>query len=163
MKGAIIFSGQYGSTEQYANWIDEACDLPVFNTEAPYADLSDYDYLVLGSSVIVYKLTIRKWVKKHLPELLDKPVILFTVSGSPAGPELDQRVANSLPEKLVSHMEHFALRGRMNPKTVTRWHRILLRIGAWANKDPQAKKEELEGFDYMDRSVLSRWCSGFSS
>lgn len=154
MNGAIFFSGQYGSTAQYANWIGEATGLPVFDVKDRNADPSKYDFLVLGSSVIVFKLTIRKWVKANWNSIENKPVILFTVSGASAGPKLDGWVADSLPKDLVACMEHVALRGRMNPKELPWWTRLILRIGAWNNKDPEARKQELEGFDFMDKSCI---------
>ena len=153
MNGAIIFSGQYGSTAQYAHWISDATGLPVFDVkDAP--DPARYDFLVLGSSVIVYKLTIGDWVERHLPKLLDRPVILYSVSGAPAGEKLDGWIKACLPASLVSHMRHVALRGRMDPKTVSLIDRIFLLIGAWGNKDPEARKQELEGFDFMDQSSV---------
>ena len=51
-------------------------------------------------------------------------------------------------------MEHVALRGRMDPNKLGWWVRMILKIGAWKNDDPEAKKEELEGFDYMDKSGI---------
>jgi len=83
--GAIFFSGQYGSTAQYAEWIGEATGLPVFNVNETNADPANYDFLVFGSSVIVHKLLIRKWVKRHLTDIEHKPVILCTVSGARQG------------------------------------------------------------------------------
>lgn len=154
MNGAIFFSGQYGSTAQYANWISEATGLPVFDVKDRDADPSRYDFLVLGSSVVIYKLTIRKWVKKHLAQIEDKPLILFTVSGAPAGPALDDWVAKSLPERLVARMDHVALRGRLDMKAMSWWTRLLLRIGAWRNDDPEEKKHELEGFDFVDQPSI---------
>ena len=56
MKGAIFFSTKYGSTAQYANWIGEATGLPVFNVKDADADLSTYDFLILGSPILYYKL-----------------------------------------------------------------------------------------------------------
>ena len=85
----FFFSGQYGSTSQYAKWISEATGLPVHDVNDTNADPSKYDFLILGSSVIIYKLTIRKWVEQSLASIENKPVILFTVSGASAGPKLD--------------------------------------------------------------------------
>jgi len=154
MKGAIFFSGQYGSTAQYADWIGEATGLPVFDVSDANGDPSRYDFLVLGSSVIIHKLTIQKWVKRNLASIENKPVILFTVSGAPSGPKLDTWIAVSLPENLISKMEHVALRGRLDHKEISWWTRFILKIGAWKNDDPQAKKEELEGFDFMDKASI---------
>ncbi len=50
---------------------------------------------------------------------------------------------------------HIALRGRLDPKTLSVWRRILLRIGAWTDKDHEARREELEGFDFMDQAAIA--------
>lgn len=155
MSGAIFFSGEYGSTAQYANWIGEVTGLPVFDIKDTHADPSDYDFLILGSSVIIYKLTIRKWVKRHLASIQNKPIVLFTVSGAQAGPKLDGWIADSLPENLVSRMQHVALRGRLDLNKMSWWVRLILRIGAWKNDDPAARKLELGGFDFMDKSSIA--------
>ena len=154
MKGAIFFSTKYGSTAQYANWIGEATGLPVFNVKDADADLSTYDFLILGSPIIYYKLSIHKWVKRHLASIENKPIIFFSVSGAGAGPKLDGWIVDSLPENFISKMNHIALRGRQIPEQLTLYDRMMLKIGGLTNKDPQARKEELEGFDYMDKSSI---------
>ena len=154
MKGAIFFSGKYGSTAQYAQWISEATGLPVYDVNHTQVDPSTYDFLVLGSSVIVYKLTVRKWVRKHLVGIRDKPIILFTVSGAPAGPKLNSWIAESVPEMLTANMKHVALRGRLDLNKVEWWVRLILKIGAWKTDDPEAKRQELLGFDFMDKSAI---------
>lgn len=136
MKGAIFFASKYGSTKQYSNWIAQATGLPVFNINNAKTDLSNYDFLVLGSPIIYNKL-------------------LFTVSGAPAGKKLDGWNANSnLPKGFISKVKHIALRGRQNPKELTLYDRLMLIIGAIKNPDPVARKEELHGFDYMDKSSI---------
>jgi len=154
MNGAIIYSGRYGSTAQYSRWIREDTGLPVFHIDDPGADPSSYDFLALGSSVVFYRATIRKWVKKNWPALEGRPLILFTVSGAPPGPKVDRWIANSFPEEVVARMEHIALRGRLRHKDVSLWLRLLLRIGALMNRDPEASQEEWHGFDYVDRSTI---------
>lgn len=154
MNGAIFFSGQYGSTAQYANWIGEATGLPVFDVKEANTDPSKYEFLILGSSVIVYRLTIRKWVKAHRASIENKPTILFTVSGASAGPRLDGWIAASLPETLLAQMKHVALRGRLNHAELRWWVRLILKMGALVNPDPEAQREELEGFDYVKKSNI---------
>ncbi len=161
MNGAIFFSGQYGSTEQYANWISEATGLPVFDVKDRNADPSKYDFLVLGSSVIIYKLTIHKWVKSNWSSIENKPVVLFTVSGAPAGPKLDGWIASCLPQQLITQMDHVALRGRLQPEKLSWWTRLILRIGAWRNPDPEASRSAKDSTLWTSRrsnrfgSVLS--------
>lgn len=154
MSGAIFFSGRYGSTATYADWISEATGLPAFDVNDTNSDPAAFDFLVLGSSVIIYKLTIRHWVQANLASIIDKPTILFTVSGAQAGSKLDGWVTDSLPAQLVSRAEHVALRGRLQLDKLGWWVRLIMKIGAWKNDDPESRKEELEGFDFMDRSSI---------
>jgi menaquinone-dependent protoporphyrinogen IX oxidase len=154
VNGAIIFSGRYGSTAQYARWISEATGLPVFDIRDPGVDPTSYDLLVLGSSVVFYRATIRRWVKANWPDLQSRDLVLFTVSGAPPGPKLEGWIARSFPEGVLARMPHVALRGRLRHEQVSWWLRIILRIGALMNRDPEAKKDEMHGFDYMDPASI---------
>ena len=154
MKGAIIYSTKYGSTAEYANWIGEATGLPVLNIKDKDLDPTKYDFIVLGTPIIYYKLHNRKWVNRNWSLIKDKPIIFFTVSGAGASPKLDKWFADSLPENMTAKMKHVALKGRQIPAELTLFDRTMLKIAASQNKDPQASKEEREGFDYMDKSSI---------
>ena len=154
MNGAIFYATRYGSTGDYARWIAEATGLPAHDIDGSVTALEDYDFLVLGSPVIYHKLLFSDWVSRHLDVIMQRPVILFTVAGAPAGKKLDGWIAASLPQPLIDHARHFALRGRQNPKDLTWFDRIMLIIGGLKNRDKQAAREELHGFDYMDRDSI---------
>jgi menaquinone-dependent protoporphyrinogen IX oxidase len=154
MNGAIFFASKYGSTAEYAGWISVATGLPVFDARDANVDPTRYDFLVLGSPVYYYKPVIRKWLRRNLARLKDKPIIMFTVSGAPAGQKLDGWLSASLPSDFVSRMHHVALRGRQNPKDLNWFDRIMLTIGGLMNRDPVARREELKGFDFMDRTSI---------
>ena len=51
-------------------------------------------------------------------------------------------------------MRHIALRGRQNPKDLNLWDRTMLIIGGLTNPDRKAGREELHGFDFMDRDGI---------
>ncbi len=154
MKGAIFFSGKYGSTEQYAKWISEATGLSVFDIKDDHANLSDYDYLILGSSIIYFKLTMRKWAQANLSKLKGRSKILFSVSGAGPSEKLEGWVAKSFPTELLSQMEHVALAGRLDHTKVSWLVRLMLWIGSLINPDPKASKEERYGFDHVDRKSI---------
>ena len=154
MNGAIFFSSKYGSTAQYANWIAEETGLPIFDLKDSTADPSDYDFLVLGSPIFYYKVYNRKWLKKNLNNIKNKPVIFFTVSGAPSGGKLDRWIADCLPAEFISQINHIALRGRQKPEELTWWDRSMLKIGAMISKDPEVRKQELDGFEFMDKSSI---------
>lgn len=154
MKGALFFSSKYGSTAQYAKWIGEATGLPVFDIKKSKANLSDYDFLLLGAPIIYHKLLNRKWVKTNLASIENRPVLFFSVSGAGPGQKLDGWIADSIPKHLILQMEHVALLGRQNPKELTWFDWIMLKIGGLKNPDPVARKEEMKGFEYMDKASI---------
>ena len=154
MNGAIFFSGKYGSTELYSKWISEATGLPIFDIKDAHADPSKFDFLILGSSILYFKLSNRKWVKENLSTLKSRSKILFSVSGAGPSNKLNRWVSNSLPSELLSQVEHVALRGMLDHSKVSWWVRLLLWIGSLFNPTPTARKDERYGFDYMDKSSI---------
>ena len=154
MNGAIFFSGKYGSTEQYANWIGEATGLPVFDIKDPNADPYEYDYLILGSSIIYFKLSIRKWAETNLSKLKGRSKILFSVSGAGPSDKLEGWVAKSFPTVLLSQVEHVALAGRLDHSKVNWLIKVSLWVASVFNPDPQARKDERYGFDHVDKDSI---------
>ena len=154
MTGAILYATKYGSTRDYARWIAEATGLALHDMHRDHPDLESLNFLVIGMPVIYHRLYGRKWVLRHRDAISRKPSILFTVSGVPAGEKLDRWVADSLPSELIEHMRHIALRGRQNPKDLNLWDRTMLIIGGLTNPDRKAGREELHGFDFMDRDGI---------
>ena len=154
MNGAIFFSGKYGSTEQYAKWISEATGLPVFDIKDSNADPSKYENLILGSSIIFFRLTFRKWASANLSKLNGRSKILFSVSGAGASAKLNRWVSDSLPSELFSQMEHVGLHGRLDHSKVSWWIRLMLWFGSLINPDPEASKEERYGFDHVDKESI---------
>lgn len=155
MIGAIFYSSKYGSTAQYATWIAEATGLPAFNMEDSTEDPARYDFLILGSPIIYFRLRGRKWVKKNLKKLLGKPLIYYTLSGAPAGPKLDKWISKSLPDEIVAEMKHVTLGGRQHPKELNWFDWIMLKIAGLTNPDREAGRDEMHGFDYMDKASIA--------
>ncbi|MEP2934863.1 MAG: flavodoxin domain-containing protein [Gilvibacter sp.] len=154
MSAAIFFSGKYGSTEQYARWIGEATGLPVFDIKDASADPSKYEYLVLGSSILYFKLSIRKWASANLSKLDGRAKILFSVSGEGPSDKLNTWVANSFPPELLSQVEHVGLGGRLDHSKLSWLLRKILWVGSLINSDPEASKEERFGFDHVNKASI---------
>lgn len=154
MKGAVFFSSRYGSTEQYARWIAKAASLPAYDLDETDASLTDFDFLVLGSPIVYFKPVFHRWVRRNLDAILARPTVFFSVSGAGAGPKLDGWIAGSLPSAFVSHVTHVALRGRQDPRELNRYDRVMLIIGGLFNRDRKAAKQEMHGFDFMDKGSI---------
>lgn len=155
MKAAILYRGKYGSTRQYAEWLGEATGLPVYDVRKDPPEPRNYDLLILGSSIMVGKPTISKWVKKNQEQLNGRRLLLFSVSGTdPGDPELTDWMKRGLGEELFSQMEYVPLRGRMVLSALPWWSRMLLKGLTRVMKDPEESRRMAEGFDYMDRESL---------
>jgi len=84
MKGVVIYRSRYGATHQYARWIGNELNLPVFETNEIDADkLNSYDFIIAGSSVYIGKILIKKWLKNNLEAIWHKKIFLFVVCGTP--------------------------------------------------------------------------------
>lgn len=155
MTGAIFYSGKYGSTEQYSKWIGEATGLPVFSIKDARNDPAKYDFLILGSSILYFKLSNRKWVRQNLNKMKGKVKILFSVSGAGPSEKLERWVASSLPKEILSQVQHIALRGKLDHTKVSWWVKLMLYIGSLFNPSKEASNDERYGFDYMDKSTIA--------
>lgn len=88
MKGIVVYQSKYGATNKYAQWIGSDLGLPVFETrELDPGQLEKYDLIILGSSVYIGRLLIKKWLKNNFKYLLNKKTFFFVVCGTP----VDQR------------------------------------------------------------------------
>jgi menaquinone-dependent protoporphyrinogen IX oxidase len=144
MEGIIIYKGKYGATMQYAEWLAAALQLPfAVADDIGKAQLANYDFLVLGSSVYVGKMLIKDWIRQNLTALQGKKIFLFIVSGTPASKKekLGSYVQDSVPAEIMNSCETYFLPGRLITKTLSLLDRLMLKIGSWLAKGEEAKKE----------------------
>ncbi len=155
LRGAILFMGKYGATRQYADWIGEATNLPVFDLDREQPDLADLDFLILGSSVYLSKLYLRHWLRDNWPAIKDKAVMLFSVSGSAADhPDLEAALNASLTPEMRQTMEYVPLRGRLDHQQLPWWLRPVLKLAGRMQKDEETRDRMIHGFDKMDKNKI---------
>ncbi len=155
MEAAILYSGKYGSTRQYAQWLQELTGIEAFDIRQPLPDLAQTDFLILGSSIILGAPIFKKWLFRHWEQFRKKPVLLFTVSGTaPDHPNLITWLNMHLSPEMLEHVKYVPLRGRLDLRVLPWWLRALLRLAARMTKDPEEARRMSEGFDFMDRNSL---------
>lgn len=154
MTGAIFYATQHGSTRDYAQWIAEATGLPAYDVNQGEAPIAKYDFIVLGCPIYYDKPLATDWIRSHTEALCAKPLVFFTVSGAPAGEKLDGWLAANLPPDLIKHADHVALQGRQVPQELRWYNRMMLIIAGLANRDRKAGREEMRGFDYVDKQSI---------
>lgn len=150
MKGLVIYKGRYGATKQYAAWIGNELGLPVASADRfPKDQLENYDYFIIGSSVYIGQLEIKKWLKKNLNLLINKKVFLFQVAASPVTDKEKRYGYNtaSVPAAILNNAKTFFFPGRMIKRNLGWFDRFMLKMGAKMAKDPAESERMLTDFD----------------
>jgi menaquinone-dependent protoporphyrinogen IX oxidase len=159
MKGIIIYKGKYGATLQYAEWLGEDLRLPVRTAEhIKEAQLNQYDFLLIGSSVYIGKLQIRKWLERNRTFLRNKKIFMFQVAGTPPSEKEKRQTYNrsSIPEAIINSCEFYFLPGKMVVKKLSWKDRFMLKLGARSTKDPAAKKAMLTDYDDVRKENIEQ-------
>jgi menaquinone-dependent protoporphyrinogen IX oxidase len=158
MKGIIIYKGKYSATKQYAEWLAAELGLPSdISDNIGKEQLRNYDLVVLGSSIYVGKLLIKKWIKQHVAALQGKKIFLFVVCGTP--PDKKERLQKylqvSVPGEIRNTCEAYFLPGRMIMRNLSLWDRFMIKTGALIEKEPEAKKEMRMEYDGVKKENLN--------
>jgi menaquinone-dependent protoporphyrinogen IX oxidase len=157
MKGLVVYRGKYGATQQYAQWLGEELNLPVAASDKIDGNgLSNYDFLVIGSSVYIGKLQISKWLKANLASLKGKKIFFFQVAATPPDQKekLETYMRSGVPEEIRNQGEIYFYPGKMIFKQLSWKDRFLLKMGARLTKDPAEKKGMLTDFNQVKKENI---------
>ncbi len=129
MKTLIIYQSKYGSTKQYAEWINQAVDSDITCIENAYRfDLNNYDIIVLGTWLHASHIMMREFIIEKWDEFKNKKIILFSTSGSPAI-YATEVVRKDLPPVILDNITYFPLGGRSKFKNLALSDRLKMRMG----------------------------------
>jgi flavodoxin len=156
IKILIVYQSKYGSTKQYAEWIQQDTGGDLINVEnGDKSDLAPYDIVIVGGYVRTGNIVIAPFIKVHWSVMRGKKVILFTTSGTPPGhPKIQSIYEKSLPEEIRKEIKYFPLPGRMSRKDLTLWDKFLTSIGKIVEQDESLKKDMGKDFDDVQRDNL---------
>ncbi len=148
-KVLIIYQSKYGSTRQYARWIQK--DIPGDLVDAEKGDkpeFAGYDVIVFGSYIRTGRIVIAPLIVDAWGDIKSKKVVLFTVSGIPPGhPNIRKIYDNNLPEEMRKDIKYFPLRGRILSKDLSFYDKLLVAIGRMLEKDKTLKEVMSRDFD----------------
>ncbi len=106
MKTIIVFATKYGCTEKCSNMLASklAGDIKVLNIKnSPVADLSEYDTVILGGSIIAGRINsrLKRFYEDNMDLLLQKKTGLFVCAGMEE--KAEKELKDNFPEKLIKH------------------------------------------------------------
>jgi menaquinone-dependent protoporphyrinogen IX oxidase len=158
MKGIILYKTQYGSTEQYAQWLSEDTGLQALPLEETNIEnIKGCDFIIIGSHIKISHIKAADWIKMHWHWLKDKKLLLYSVSGSYADKKQQREILEmSLPEDILSDFVYYPLPGKLDKSQLNFWDRIIVFLGSKAIPDGEAKERMAHGFDYVDHHHLDQ-------
>ena len=156
IKVLIAYQSKYGSTKQYAEWIQQGTEGDLVNIEnEDKPDLARYDIMIIGGYVRAGNIVIVPFIKDHWSVMKGKEVILFTTSGTPPQhPKIQSIYEKSLPEEIRKEIKYFPLHGRISGKDLTFLDKFLITIGKIMEQDETLKKDMGKDFNGVQRENL---------
>jgi Flavodoxin len=156
IKILIAYQSKYGSTKQYAEWIQQGTEGDLVNIEnEDKPDLARYDIMIIGGYVRAGNIVIAPFIKDHWSVMKGKEVILFTTSGTPPQhPKIQSIYEKSLPEEIRKEIKYFPLHGRISGKDLTFLDKFLITIGKIMEQDETLKKDMGKDFNGVQRENL---------
>lgn len=119
-------------------------------------NLAEFDILVFGGYVHAGKISIHNVIRKNWPVIENKPVVLFTTSGTPPTETapIQAMFEDSFPPEIREKLAYFPLWGRID---TARWNladRLISHMGSWIEKDPDVKRGMVTDFDGVRQEAL---------
>jgi menaquinone-dependent protoporphyrinogen IX oxidase len=154
MSGIIYYQTKYGSTEEYAKWLSEDVGFEMMNIKKNPM-IGTEQVVVLGTNLLMGKVTAAGWIKKNWEKLKGKKVVFFCVGSSKIGSkEREDILTRSLPEDVIKGMMIFHLPGRIDHKKLNFLMSRMFKSFAKYEKDEVEKRRAIEGYDDVNRENL---------
>jgi menaquinone-dependent protoporphyrinogen IX oxidase len=153
----IAYRSKYGSTAQYAQWIQQEAKGDLVNIETVNKpELAGYDIIIIGGYIRAGHIVVAPFIKNHWGILKEKSVILFTTSGTPPQhPRIQKIYEKDLPEQMRNAIKYFPLHGRICGKDLSAFDRFLISVGKIMETDESLKRKMGKDFDSVHRDNLT--------
>jgi menaquinone-dependent protoporphyrinogen oxidase len=147
----IVYKSKYGSTRQYAQWIQKEIpsDLVDVETEGK-PEFAKYDVIIFGSYMRMGRIVIAPLMIEAWNVIKGMKIVLYTTSGTPPQHPNIQKIFNkNLPEDIRKEITYFPLPGRMLKNDLSFFDKILVAIGQIIEKDESLRQLMSNDFDEM--------------
>ncbi|HEY3379119.1 MAG TPA: flavodoxin domain-containing protein [Armatimonadota bacterium] len=154
MPGVIIYQSKYGSTKEYASWLQAETGFDLYDVAHCPHDLTRYDLVVLGSRVVAGRFALAGWVRSHWPALRDKTVLLLLTNITADADKRAEIVPRSLPSAMAERLRVFPVGGRYQLARMSWFDRTMITMVASLEKRPAVKAELLTERDDVRKENL---------
>lgn len=164
-KVAVIYTGKYGTTENYARWICEETGADLIAGEnCKVKDLAPYQCLIFGGAIHAGGILGIRFLQKNYNKLADKKIFAFAVGLNVDDLAVRQECREINFVKKIKDVPCWFFRGAYDPAKVAGMDKKLMGVvkKMIAGKSPSemtpSEKELLDaienGADYTDRGYI---------
>jgi menaquinone-dependent protoporphyrinogen IX oxidase len=113
--GVLVYRSRYGTTQQYAGWIEKELRLPMIDPERLDDQvLTACNFLVIGTPVYLGEMLISDWLRQNEQRLRTRRLFLFIVCTHFSDIEKQQvMIKDNIPNSILATCELYFLPGRL--------------------------------------------------
>lgn len=145
----IAYQTKYGSTRQYAQWINKNIPGDLVDVEkGEKPEFTGYDMIIFGSPIRMGRIVIAPLIVENWGTLIGKKVILFTASGTPPGhPNIQKCYHRNIPDEIRKDIKYFPLRGKIVSRELSFFDKFLVAVGRIVENDETLRSSMADDFD----------------
>ncbi len=135
-KTVVIYKSTSGFTKKYAEWIAQSlnCDL-LDRKQADLEKILNYDIIIYGGSLHAAGIRGVDLIRKNLPRLKEKTIVIFATGASPARPAVSSEVLNrNFTSDQQNQISFFYLRGGFDFNKLDLVNKALMTLMKWKIK-----------------------------
>jgi menaquinone-dependent protoporphyrinogen IX oxidase len=156
-KTLVLYASNYGSTQQYAEWIADRLNAEIYSVSTIKSlDLNTYDTIIFGGGLYAVGILGIKSLKPYVNLLKDKTVIVFAVGLSHESDTVMNHIkTNNLDKYKIPYTQFFYLRGAFDYDKLSIKHKIMMRalVSKVKKKDGKLNAEEQGILDCMTTPI----------
>ena len=127
----VVYESKYGHTKRYAESIAKALGCECFRKSEAPPSLKGYRCIVFGGSLYASGWAGVSWLNKHINELKEKSLVLFTCGlADPTNEQNAQHIRKAVEKQLSSPLfeksKLFLLRGGIDYAKLSPLHRAMM-------------------------------------
>jgi menaquinone-dependent protoporphyrinogen IX oxidase len=127
MKTLILYKSKYGSTKQYAEYLNQNIkNSDLVSIEDFKKDcLNEYDSIILGSSTYMGQIQILKELIDMWESIKEKKVSLFAVGLIDPDAQGSQITYNNIPDNIRGQIKYIKVPGRLNLRKLNIFEKLV--------------------------------------
>ena len=150
MKGIILYSSKYGATKRYADWLAEATGFDCIEAKkAKIEDVKQYDTVIFGGGIYASGISGISFIKKNMPHLQGKKVIIYCDGASPFEEKAFQQIIEHNLKGSLAGLPCFYCRGSWDPDAMSFVDRNLCRMLRKA-----VSKKKPEDYEVWEKALM---------